>query len=57
MDGPDERQREQDPATIPTDPQLAPEVRSGKRGASGAPETPGGSSRPLESDQEDGDGR
>ena len=48
---------EQDPKTIPTEPQLAPEIRTGKRGASGGPETPGGSSRPIGSDREDRDGR
>ena len=52
----EDRGGEQDPKTIPTDPQLAPAVRSGQRGESGAPETPGGSSRPIGSDQEDPDG-
>jgi hypothetical protein len=50
MDEREENRPEQDPTTIPTDPQLAPQEQTGKRGMSGAPETPGGSSQPIDAE-------
>lgn len=44
---------EHDRETIPTDPQIVRGERTGRRGISGGPETPGGSSRPIESTPED----
>lgn len=46
-------QREQDPETVPTDPQIVPSERRGRRSMSRGPETPGGSLRPIESTPED----